>query len=395
MEDRVVTPPGGLPPPPPRPARRGGIPLGRVAGVPVVLAASWLVLAVLVTVVYGGYVAVRRPELPPSVAYLIGFGLVLCLLVSVLLHELGHAVTARRLGIGVRGITLELLGGYTEMDRESPTPRVEAAVSLVGPAVSFVLGLLALGVVAVLPGDSVLREIAGQLAFSNLIVAVFNVLPGMPLDGGRALRAGIWAVTHDRYLGDRVAGWTGRVVAAGTVIAAVALYTGRILSWIGVVFAVVVALTLWTGATQSIRLGRLGERLPQLTAGGLARPLFGVPTGTPLAEATRRAEQGTTPDGRPPVLAMINSAGHLLGVVDDTAAAAVPPQRRAWVSVDAVCRAVDRTRVLPAELRGMQMLAAVQANPASEYIVTMGEDVVGVLRVADLMRVLDPRESPR
>src|SRR3712207_9310917 len=98
-----------------------------------------LVLAVLVTVVYGGWVR-GQLGLPPPVAYAIGFGFVVCLLGSVLLHELGHALTARRYGIGVRGITLELLGGYTEMDRESPTPRVDALISLAGPAVALVLG---------------------------------------------------------------------------------------------------------------------------------------------------------------------------------------------------------------------------------------------------------------
>src|SRR5439155_23941649 len=109
---------------PERPVRNWGIPLGRVAGVPVFLTASWLVLAVLIMITYQGYLAVRRPELPQSLAYLVGAGLVLSLLVSVLLHELGHALTARRFGIGVRGITLELLGGYTELDRDAPSPAV-------------------------------------------------------------------------------------------------------------------------------------------------------------------------------------------------------------------------------------------------------------------------------
>ncbi|WP_345627381.1 site-2 protease family protein [Rugosimonospora acidiphila] len=411
-----------------------------MAGVPVFLTASWFVLAVLVTFTYGGYVALRRPDLSTPLAYIIGFGLVICLLVSVLLHELGHALTARRFGIGVRGITLEMLGGYTEMDRDSPRPGVEAIVSLVGPAVSFALGLLATLVTLLLPDGGVVHELAFQLAFSNLVVAVFNVLPGLPLDGGRALRAGVWAASHDRHLGDRVAGWTGRVVAVASLVTALVLYLSHILLWLGLIITVLVAWTLWSGATQSIRFGRIGVRLPLVNAGRLAHPLFAVLTGTPLAEALRRygqagqnpqgpgapgqpvdatgqpaggppfpppahqgaeplssspsAAEGTLPPP-PPVLVVVNSAGQLLGVVNDAAVAAVPVERRAWVAVDTVAAGLDRARVLPASLGGMDLVEAVQANPASEYVVTLGEDVVGVLRVADLMRVLEPRGQTR
>ncbi len=369
----------------------GGIPLGRIAGVPVSLTVSWLVLAVLVTVTYGSYVAARRTELSPSLAYLVGFGLVVCLLISVLLHELGHALTARRFGIGVRGITLEMLGGYTEMDRDAPSPRVEAVVSLVGPGVSFGLGLLAAGATAVLPDDTILHEMAFQMAFSNLAVAVFNVLPGLPLDGGRALRAGVWAASHDRHLGDRVAGWSGRVVAGASLLAALLLFTNRVISWFGLMITILVAFTLWNGATQSIRFGRMGERLPMVNAGRLARPLFAVSTGTPLAEAERQFTELAPPGGgAAPVLAVVNSAGQLLSVVNDEAVAAVPAERRPWITVDSVAQSVDRGRVLPAELTGMDVIHAVQANPANEYVVVAGEDVVGVLRVADVMRVLQP-----
>ena len=218
---------------PERPVRNWGIPLGRVAGVPVFLTASWLVLAVLIMITYQGYLAVRRPELPQSLAYLVGAGLVLSLLVSVLLHELGHALTARRFGIGVRGITLELLGGYTELDRDAPSPAVELLVSLAGPAVSLVLGAVAAAAAAVLPDRTLLEELAFQLALSNLVVAAFNVLPGLPLDGGRALRAGIWALSRDRHLGDRVAGWVGRLVAVASVVFVVLLVSAHVITVFG------------------------------------------------------------------------------------------------------------------------------------------------------------------
>ncbi len=194
---------------PRRPAdRKPGLAVGRVFGVPVYLNASMVLLAVLVTVLYGEFVR-RQLGLSQLVGYAVGFGFVVCLLGSVLLHELGHALTARHYRIGVRGITLELLGGYTEMDREAPSPRIDLLISLAGPAVSFVLGLAAVAATLALPDHTLPNQLAFQLAVSNVIVAVFNSLPGLPLDGGRALRAAVWAISRDRHLGTEVAGWVG------------------------------------------------------------------------------------------------------------------------------------------------------------------------------------------
>src|SRR5258706_230965 len=153
------------------------------------------------------------PQLSQAGQYAFALGFVLCLLLSVLLHEIGHAVVARHYGIGVKAITLELLGGYTEMDGDSPHPRADLFVSIVGPIVSAVLGGAALGAWLALPGDGVINQLAFQLAWSNLIVAVFNALPGLPLDGGRALRAIVWGVTGNRHTGSTVAGWIGRILA--------------------------------------------------------------------------------------------------------------------------------------------------------------------------------------
>lgn len=372
---------------------RPGIPLGRVAGVPVNLTVSWVFLAILLTITYRAFLAVERPSLPDPVAYVVGGGLVLCLLASVLLHELGHALVARRFGIGVRGITLQLLGGFTELDREAPSPRVELLVSLAGPAVSFVLGVGSVLVAFLMPSGTLAEELARQLAFSNIVVALFNSLPGLPLDGGRALRAGIWAASNDRHLGDRVAGWTGRLVAVGSVVTALVLYRNQVITVFGAVLVILVALTLWSGAGQAVRAGQFGPQVPTLRAGELARPILAVPPDTPLAEALRRlAEAGAD---RRPVLGMVNSSGQLLGLVDETAAALVPVDRRPWVTVETVARQLRASRVLSADLAGQALIDAVESNPAGEYVVAVGEDVLGVLRVADVVQVLESRGRAR
>ena len=365
--------------------------VGRVLGIPLYLNPSMLVLAVLVTMVYGGYVQ-RELDLPGPVSYLIGLGFVVCLLGSVLLHELGHALTARRYRIGVRGITLELLGGYTEMDRDAPSPRVDAWVSLAGPAVSLVLGGLASLAAHVLPDRTVLGQIAFQLAVSNILVAIFNVLPGLPLDGGRALRAGLWAVLKDRNKATVVAGWAGRGVAVITGLVVLTLYRMNLLTLFGVIFILLVVFTLWQGAGQSIRLAQMAGRFPLVDLGALAKPVLAVPSGTPLAEAQRQSAADPRSGA---ALAVADASGKLIALVDDFAAAKVPVERRPWVAVDSVARNLGNLPALMTELTGEQVVRAVQAHPGAQYLVVSGEDVVGVLNVADLAAVLEPSRGPR
>jgi Zn-dependent protease len=370
---------------------RSGRLVGRVLGIPIYLNASMFLLAAVVTFVYGDYVR-SQLGLPAQAAYAVGFGFVVCLLGSVLLHELGHALTARRSGIGVRGITLELLGGWTEMDRDAPNPRVDALVSLAGPAVSLVLGGVATALSFALPDNTVAGQIFFQLAASNLIVAVFNVLPGLPLDGGRALRAAVWALIGDRNRATEVAGWAGRAIAFGTACVVVLLYRWGVITLFGLLFILLVVSTLWQGAGQSVRLARMTRRFPLVDLRALARPVLSVPSGTSLGEAQRRAAE----DDRPGLaLAVADSSGRILALVDPVGAARVPVERRPWVAVDTVARGVDGLPALSAGMSGEQVVRAVQEHPGAQYLVTAGEDVLGVLHVADLAGVLEPRRASR
>ncbi|MCZ7422815.1 MULTISPECIES: M50 family metallopeptidase [unclassified Micromonospora] len=374
--------------------QRPGIRVGRILGVPLYLNASILLLALLITVLYGE-LAGQRLQLSPLGGYLVGAGFVVALLGSVLAHELGHALTARRFGIGVRGITLELLGGYTEMDRDAPSPRVDLLVSLAGPAVSAVLGAAAVAATLALPDRTVADQLAFQLAASNVIVALFNILPGLPLDGGRALRAVVWALTRDRHRATEVAGWAGRILAVGTALLVAALYAADVLSLLALPLTALVALTLWHGAGQSIRMSRIGRRLPLVDLTTLARPVHTVPTGTPLAEAQRRAAP-THPVTEPPhaaALLVIDSAGRPVALVDPVAAAAVPEARRPWLAVDAVARTLADVPAIPVDTDGERVLETVQAHPGAQYVVTAGEDVVGVLHIADLAQLLEPHRK--
>ncbi|MER7007906.1 site-2 protease family protein [Dactylosporangium sp. NPDC000555] len=372
--------------------RGAGIPLGRLAGVPIYLAPSWLLLAGLITLMYGQYMA-SRSGLPITTGLAVGFGFVVCLLISVLLHELGHAVTSRHSGIGVRGITLEMLGGYTEMEREAPRPGVELYVSMAGPVVSLAIGLVAAAAAVVLPPGGVAETFAFQLALSNIVVALFNALPGLPLDGGRALQALVWQLSGDADVGRQVAGWAGRVLALATAGVALLLWhAGIVHGYFGMLFTLLVALTMWVGAGQAIRHAKATAGLPPFSARELARPIVAVTADTPLSEADRIASIAAE---RSPVVAVVDGGGSLVGFVHGASARAVPAERRPWVPIGDVTRRIDRDHVLTGHLRGTDLLMAIKDDPGGDYLVVTGEDVHGVLRGADLVSLVAPTRRPR
>ena len=192
--------------------------LGRIAGVDVGVHWSLLLIAGLLAARLAGG---RFPAAAPGysrVEYLIAAGVTAFVFLGcVLAHELGHAVVARREGIGVDGITLWVLGGVTRMSSEATTPKAELAVAGAGPLTSFVLGVVTVGLGMVVRAGAVsplLAETLTWLGVINIIVAVFNALPGAPLDGGRLLHAFVWSRHGDRRRATRAATRAGEILGA-------------------------------------------------------------------------------------------------------------------------------------------------------------------------------------
>jgi Zn-dependent protease len=193
--------------------------LTRIAGIDVRLDSSLLLFAVLIAWVFGANFLASHGMLvtvPMAVVATVLF------LSSVLAHELAHGLEARYRGIRVHGITLFFFGGMTEMRADSRGPRDEFAVSAVGPYASLVcaavFGLIAAFAPVLAPAVAApVADVAGLLAWLNLFLAAFNLVPGAPLDGGRVLRAGLWWLLGDRHRAVRISGRAGQVLAAGLV----------------------------------------------------------------------------------------------------------------------------------------------------------------------------------
>lgn len=207
--------------------RGHGWQIGRVLGIPIVVHVSWLVVFAFVTwTLATAYLPTALPGQSQARYWGMGGMAALLLFCSVLLHELGHCWVALRYRIPIGQITLFVFGGVAHMRREAPSPRAEFLIAMAGPVVSLVIGGLCLG--AVYWGESWsgrwqghgLLVLGGLLGTVNVQIGVFNLIPGFPLDGGRALRAGLWAWSHDFY------GATRRSAAAGLAVGVVLACAG-------------------------------------------------------------------------------------------------------------------------------------------------------------------------
>ena len=358
--------------------RRSGFTLFRFKGIPVTLGYTWLLLAAVVVIVYAPIVQRSVPGLSTGAALLVAALFALTLLASVFLHELGHALVSLRAGIGVRQINLDALGGFTEMDREAPRPSTAAAIALAGPAVSAVLGAVGLAGLFVTAPGSLPWQLSFQICVANLLVAVYNLLPGLPLDGGKALQAGIWAATGDRWTGFRFAGWAGRVVAVATVAAGLWLYAIHWFSAFGMILLLFVAFELWRGATAAIRAARMGPRVKALDAAALARPVVLVRASATLGEALAAAtgREVVAIDEKP------------VGVLDRAAADAVPADQVAAMPLAGLLRSAATIPGLGAELKGQALVDVIGKSGAERFFVVDEGRLTGLLYTADVVKAL-------
>lgn len=345
--------------------RRPGVQIARVLGVPVRLMPSWFVFA--------GYIVITsqqvlRTRVSAGEAYGLAAAFVLLLLLSVVLHEVGHLAVARAFGLPVRSITVTLLAGYTEITEPPQTPVREYAIAVCGPMVSLLLsGVSAAGAVA-LPGDSLGSLLLLGSAATNGTIGVLNLLPGLPLDGGRVLRSIVWQLGGDAERATRVSARAGMGLALVVIPVLVvgvlpAFGIGR-RDLTSVLVSALVGAFIYQGAAQSLRRSHVLSKLPDVSVERLARPALAVPATLPLAEAVRQAQEAGLH-----ALVVVDGAGRVDGLVSEAWVRQVPPDRRPWVVVADGARRVEPALVLAPELVGEDLLTAMQHAPASEYLV--------------------------
>jgi Zn-dependent protease len=375
--------------------------LGRIAGIQI--GASWSVLFIALLIAWslaGGILPVQAPGLQPSVYWLgaaVATGLFLG---SLLAHELGHAVVARRAGLRVRGITLWLLGGVAQLGDEPDSPRDDLRVALVGPAISLALGV-GFGLAAVALGavgaPALATTVAAWLAIGNTALAVFNLIPAAPLDGGRVLRALLWRRHGDRTRAAVTATVAGQV--AGFALIAYGLL-GFLFHWgIGTLWTALIGWFLVGAARQEREYTLARQGLQGLRVGDIMRPTPAPAPAWFTVDAFLRDHVAPSPPAwpswagaaaAPTALPLRSFDGQPAGVVTVAALEAVPPHRRHQVRAGDVAVPMWALLVSRPDEPVTELLDRLGDGTRIAVVVAGGEPV-GVVTGAEIARAARQR----
>ncbi|WET82889.1 M50 family metallopeptidase [Amycolatopsis sp. QT-25] len=368
-------------------APEGGLLLFRVSGIPVLLAPSWWIGSLLIVVLYTPLVERFLPGASTLTSWLLAAAFAVLLGLSVLAHELGHCLVALRLGIPVRRLRLFLLGGLSEVARTPRQPRQEGLVAAAGPVVSLLLGGFCGLLMFAAPPESAAWLLVAECAVANFAVGIFNLLPGLPLDGGRLVRAGVWAATGHREKGTRVAVAGGGVVAAGLVVWALwGLAAGSEDRWLRLGVCLVTAWFVILGARSELaaetrRGWPEGVRLSELV-----RPVLQLPAESPVSDALAASA------GRGVVL--VRADGVAAGLLDETAAARLAgtsPHAPAELAAEPI----RADTVLLSSESGEEIAERVRETAAWQFLVVDDEGrPAGVLRREDLRAAMTRSRPP-
>lgn len=341
---------------------KNSITLGRLAGVSVEL--NWTVLAIAALVTFslaGGILPATAPGYG-SGAYIAG-GLIAAigLLASILVHELGHAIVARRNNVEVERISLWAFGGVAQLNGEATTPKAEFQIAGVGPAISLVLGAVLFVPAAVLTGIG--AAVVGWLATINIVLGVFNLIPGAPLDGGRLLRAWIWHRHGDRARAIRAASKAGRILGTGLFGLGLVQF---LFGGAGGLWTAFIGWFVRSAATEEGRYGALQSDLATVRVRDIM-----TPAGSPMGDwlSVEAFIELHASEARKPFYLLAGADGTTTGLLSLRDLAAVPAAGRSTTSVRTVARPIAE-------------LPAVQARASAA-------DLLGVLGSGQLAVVWD------
>jgi Zn-dependent protease len=374
--------------------RLGGLDVARILGIRLRLDWSWFAVLLLLTWTFATFdFPLRAPGFLPTVYWGLGLAAALLLFVSVLVHELAHAVTARGRGIPVERITLFIFGGVAEMRMEAKRPIDEFVLTIVGPLTSLAMAGLfwGLGRGAIAAGADGAALLATTLARLNLILAIFNMVPAFPLDGGRVLRSVLWQLTGDLTRATRWAAGVGRLF--GWLLigwgAWMFLFMGARLAG---AWAAFLGWFLAGAATAAVRRHRAHDVHESLASysvsAAMAAAQGAVPAGATVAELIRHSLLTRPGDAR-----LVVRDGAPIGAVTLTAAAAVPEAERADVPVFEIMTPLGNLPRFDARDSLARAAASLSSDRDRPAVVTTPDGTLGVLTMSDVERWIDRWEA--
>jgi len=389
----------------------GGVRLGRIAGIEVLMDWSLLFIFVLILVsLAGGVFPARHPDWSPGLIWVTALGAAILFFVSVLLHELAHAVVGRRGGVTIRRITLFMFGGMAHMENEAPSWRAELMMALAGPFTSFALGILFAALAGAIAGPIELNPQDPAAAFSalgpvpsllawlaqiNIILAIFNLVPGFPLDGGRVLRAIMWGITGDFLAATRRASRAGQVIAWMLMAIGFLMVLGLQVPFFGTgpvsgLWLIFIGWFLNNAAVMSYRQLIVRDSLEGVPVSRLMQTRFtrvdpDMPVATLLDEHVMASGQRAFP---------VEQDGRLIGMV--CLRDLNKRGRDAWgvTTVREIMTPVDRLTTVSPRDEAFDVLALLGQRDLNQLPVVDNGRLVGMIRREDILKWLSLHTTP-
>ncbi|MBD1871171.1 site-2 protease family protein [Oculatella sp. FACHB-28] len=366
----------------------GNLRVGNLFGIPFYVNPSWFLVLGLVTWSYGSGLVAQFPELGVT-AWGLGLVTALLLFASVLAHELGHSFVAMAQGIEVKSITLFIFGGLASLGEESKTPEGSFKVAIAGPLVSFVLFGLFTAVNLLLDLPNALTAIVALLSYINLALGVFNLIPGLPLDGGNVLKAIVWKITGKPYKGVAFASRVGQFF--GWVGVALGILSVLGLSSVGSIWTLLIGWFLLQNAGRSAQSATVQEKLSGLTAGDAVDPDSPiVSASSSLREFANGYIIGNEKNWQK--FLVTDENGQLVGEISVDSMKTIPTNDWWDVQVKELMQPIDQVNTVPSDKPLLEVIGLLEEKKLPALVVIRDNGVlVGLLEKASIVQLLQKK----
>ncbi|MGH9748009.1 MAG: site-2 protease family protein [Candidatus Acidiferrales bacterium] len=368
--------------PPGRPS--SGILLGRIIGIPIYLHASWFIIFALITFTLRNQFTSEHPGWSPQQYWLLGIITSALFFGSVVFHELSHSIVAKLYKIPVQAITLFIFGGLSSISREPDNPKQEFNIAIAGPLSSLVLagGFFLVG--RFFHGDDLVGASTKWLWEINVVLAVFNLVPGFPLDGGRILRGIAWGVTKNFQRATQIASVTGKVFAYAMIIfGAWQALTGN---WVGGLWTAFIGWFLLSAAQESYAQVAVQNTLAGVRTSDVMT--HDVPTVTRDMSIDEYVHEVLRTGAR---FHIVTGAGTPVGLISLDVARTVPHDEWTNTSIQAAMQPLDHMHSAAPDEPVLAILQRMRSNDVNQMPVISEGRIVGMVGLDDILRVLHTR----
>jgi Zn-dependent protease/predicted transcriptional regulator len=368
----------------PATAHVSGFYFGRIFGIPLYLHPSWFIIFLLITLSLRTQFTSQHPHWSPAQHWILGIVTSVLFFASVIFHELSHSVVALRYRIPVKSITLFVFGGLSSIGREAENAKQEFNIAIAGPLSSLFLAGCFWLVAHFWHGNEMVAAAAGWLWVINLTLALFNLVPGFPLDGGRVLRGIVWGINKDFTRATRIASNAGRVFAYLMIF--VGVWQALNGNWVGGLWLAFIGWFLLTAAQESYAQVAIRNTLTGLRAEDImTRDVPTVPRNMSLEEYVHEVLR----TGRR--FHIVTGTGNPVGIVTLHAARTIPREEWANTSIQAVMVPLERIHSATPEEPALEVLERMQKEDINQMPVVTADHIIGMIARETILRVLQTR----